>query len=67
METYSCQGCIPPERHPGCHDHCKKFIERKAQIAKDTAAQKQKEAIQDGITSQKYDGVARAYRRKGRK
>lgn len=19
-----CFGCVPPDRHPGCHDHCPK-------------------------------------------
>ena len=25
-----CQFCVPPERHPGCHDHCGKFATAKA-------------------------------------
>ena len=62
-----CMPCKPPERYPGCHDHCKKFKEEKAQNEKDMAAYKKKQAIQDGITSQKCRGVTRANRRKGRK
>lgn len=22
-----CFGCVPPDRHPGCHDHCPKRVE----------------------------------------
>lgn len=22
-----CFGCVPPDRYPGCHDHCPKRVE----------------------------------------
>jgi hypothetical protein len=67
MAIYSCKGCVPPKRYPGCHGSCPEYAEEKAQYEKDTAAQKQKVAIQAGINSQKYCGVARAMRKKGRR
>lgn len=24
-----CKGCVPPKRHPGCHDHCPEYLEEK--------------------------------------
>jgi hypothetical protein len=30
MAIRSCYGCVPPERHPGCHDKCPKYLEEKA-------------------------------------
>lgn len=32
-----CFGCVPPDRHPGCHDHCPKRVEylRKSAEIKD--------------------------------
>ena len=67
MGIKCCMPCKPPERYPGCHDHCKQFSEEKAQNEKDTAAQRKQKEIQAGITSQKFDGVRRANRRKGKK
>ena len=67
MAIKCCMPCKPPERYPGCHDHCSKYIEEKAQHEKDMDARRLQVAIQAGITSQKCDGVRRAYRRKGRK
>lgn len=31
MAIKCCNGCVAPERHPGCHDKCPKYIEAKAQ------------------------------------
>lgn len=67
MAIYSCMGCVPPKRYPGCHSHCPEYAKEKAQYEKDMDVQKQKIAIESGITSQKYQGVARAYRKKGKK
>jgi hypothetical protein len=67
MSFKCCIPCKPPERYPGCQDHCGKFLERKAQRDKDMAAQRKQKAIQAGISSQKYDGVIRALRKKGKK
>ena len=30
-----CLGCVPPDRHPGCHDHCPKreeYLRKNAEI-----------------------------------
>lgn len=67
MAIKCCLPCKPPKRYPGCHGKCPEFADEKAQHEKDTAAQKQKIAIQAGINSQKYRGVARAMKKKGRK
>jgi hypothetical protein len=29
MNKRSCYGCMPPERYPGCHDHCPKYTQDK--------------------------------------
>ena len=61
MGIKCCRDCVAPKRYPGCGDHCPEY---KAEKAKDQAA-KQAEAVRQGITSQKYDGVYRAFRKKG--
>ena len=32
-----CQKCVPPERHPGCQDHCPYYAESKAKWDADKA------------------------------
>lgn len=28
-KTYPCKGCVPPKRHPACHDHCPEYLDVK--------------------------------------
>lgn len=67
MAIKCCQPCKPPKRYPGCSDHCPEYAKERAQHDKDMAEYRRQKAIQSGITSQKYDGVYRANRKKGRK
>lgn len=30
-----CQDCVPPVRHPGCHDTCKKYQQEKQEYNKE--------------------------------
>lgn len=30
MVNYPCKDCVPPKRHPACHDTCKEYLEVKA-------------------------------------
>lgn len=32
-----CQHCVPPERHPGCQDHCEHYETAKARLEADKA------------------------------
>lgn len=67
MAIKCCFGCVAPKRYPGCQDHCPEYAEQKVQHDKEMAAYRRQKAIQDGITSQKYYGVIRANRKKGKK
>lgn len=67
MAIYSCMGCVPPKRYPGCHSHWPEYAKEKAQHEKDTAEYKKKMLTEASITTQKINGVARANRRKGKK
>lgn len=29
MAIKCCNGCVPPKRYPGCHDHCEEYIKEK--------------------------------------
>ena len=67
MAIKCCLGCVAPKRYPGCSDHCLEYAEQRAQYDKDVAEYRRQKAIQSGITSQKFDGVFRAYRKKGKR
>ena len=63
MAIKCCYGCVAPKRYPGCGDHCPEYKAEKAQDQEEKKAA----AVRQGIASQKYDGVHRAFRRKGKK
>lgn len=41
-----CQKCVPPTRHPGCHDHCPEYLASKAKYD-----QKRMDARQDRLVT----------------
>jgi putative component of membrane protein insertase Oxa1/YidC/SpoIIIJ protein YidD len=69
MAVKCCNGCVPPKRTPTCKfdGTCGKYAEERAQHDIDTAAKRREMEIQRGITSQKYEGVYRATKKKGRR
>ena len=62
-----CQPCKPPDRYPGCHDHCKKYIEQKAINDAQNEAIRKKNAISYGITTQRTAGVTKALKKRRNK
>lgn len=52
-----CRGCVPPERHPACHDNCERykgwvqpFVEaREQKVIYNLVREAQKSRIQDYI------------------
>ena len=67
MPTFSCNGCVPPERHPGCHAKCEKYLKEKAAYDALKEADDKKRKIRGGLIDQRnklYD-KAMKNRRKG--
>lgn len=64
-----CNGCVPPKRTPTCKfdGSCDKYAKAKAKYEEEKAIADQKKAIGRQITSQKYDGVNRAQRKRRNK
>lgn len=61
-----CNGCVPPKRHPGCHDHCPDFItEKLVDDLREEKYRKQQE-IHLGLRDQKTRGVIKANKRRRR-
>lgn len=71
MTIYSCKGCTPPKRYPGCHGSCPEYLAQKEQHDKEKAIIDQKKRIESGLTSQAVNGIYRcqkvAKRMKGKK
>ena len=67
MSFDCCIPCKPPDRYPGCHSHCQRYIEAKAKHDQEKAIVDRKRAIVQRIDAQKIAGVVRALRRKGGK
>lgn len=45
-----CKDCVPPDRHPGCHGTCEKYLEEKKLIDEFNAQNyKQRHAVSDII------------------
>ena len=60
MAISCCRYCVAPERHPGCHDHCSKYIAEKAKHDADMAEQYRRRRIEYGIVSQIKSSAHRA-------
>lgn len=62
-----CQKCVPPERHPGCHDHCPHYAEAKARYDADKAKHDETKSVKDYINAEmnkNKDGVAKYSKRR---
>lgn len=59
----SCNGCVAPKRHPGCHGHCPDYLKEKAEYESKKAAADKQKAIKEGLDAQAIDGVYR-YKKK---
>ena len=57
-----CYGCVPPKRYPGCHDHCKQYLEEKAVDDAAKAEMDRQRRIRDGLIQEKYAGLKKAYK-----
>lgn len=68
MTIFSCKGCVPPTRYPGCHSECPKYLEEKAKHDALKAEYDRKKAVDSGIMCQIGAGVYKTIkrRRKGR-
>ena len=68
MPIFSCKNCVPPERHPGCHGTCPKYLEEIAAYEAQKAAYKKKLEIDHAIYAQRGRAVRKAmkHRREGK-
>lgn len=61
-----CHPCVPPKRHPGCHDRCPEYAAEKAEHEKLKAADYEKRKVKNNIYRQRADNVTKALKRHGR-
>ena len=61
-----CHPCVPPKRHPGCHDRCPEYADEKAEHERLKAADAEKRKIKNDIYNQRAELVTKALKRHGR-
>ena len=65
-----CQHCVPPERHPGCQDHCPHYKEARAKYDADKARANSTKSVKDyinDIVTRNMDGVVKYNKRRPKK
>ena len=67
MPIYSCKGCVPPTRYPGCHSICPNYLAEKAEHDALKAEYDKKQAIDHGIRSQRESKVYHAIKNRNKK
>lgn len=69
MGIFSCKGCTPPKRYPGCHSTCPDYIRDKAEYDKRKEIASKQNRIDQGLTQQKFNAINKAnkHKRKGGK
>lgn len=61
---HSCMGCVPPERHPGCHGTCEKYLADKAAHDKRKAELDRNSRTSAAIYIDRGNKVAKAMRKR---
>jgi hypothetical protein len=67
MTIYSCKGCVPPKRYPGCHGECANYLAEKANYDALKAKDNEKKAVEQGIYRQRSDKVYQAIKNRRKK
>ena len=62
-----CHPCVPPKRHPGCHDHCPDYAAEKAENDRCKEADAKRRKVKNDIYNQRSENVSKALKRHSRK
>ena len=58
-----CRHCVPPDRYPGCQDHCPHGIEAKANYEAAKEKDDRRRLVKNDIYSQRSANVQKAIRK----
>lgn len=64
MAINCCHKCVPPERHPGCHDKCPVYQEAKAKHDALKAADDKRKQIKGSLIHQRNDLYFKAMKKR---
>lgn len=64
MAIRSCRGCVPPKRHPGCHDHCPDYLNEKAEYDAKRDADYKRRQLAMNLNEQRYKAITKAVKEK---
>jgi predicted transcriptional regulator of viral defense system len=67
MPIKCCHGCIAPERYPGCHDHCPKYLAEKEKHDAEKAEEYLKRKTISNLIQQRGIAVHKAHKRRKEK
>lgn len=56
MPIKCCKDCVPPQRYPGCHAKCNKYLEEKAKWEEEKKLIKANKAVM--LTNYDFDEIA---------
>lgn len=56
MGIKCCKDCVPPQRYPGCHGHCQKYLEEKRLY--EIQKQKERATKSPRLTNYDFDEIA---------
>lgn len=64
-----CRPCVPPKRHPGCHDKCEEYIKEKKHLEEEKI--ELRKSMPPALSRYDYDEVyyihSKRHKRKGRR
>ena len=63
MSDFTCKGC--PDRHPGCHGKCEKYIAEKKAWDDRQAEIRKKKSIEDGLNQHLIETMQKNKKRMG--
>ena len=60
----ACKGCVPPDRYPGCHGQCQKYLEEKAEYDRLKEIDYQKRHANGLLVDQRLQAINRANKKR---
>ena len=59
-----CFGCVPPERHPGCHSTCKRYKDQRAVYDERKAIDDERRRVRNSCYIQRDEAVRKTMKGK---
>ena len=64
MSMFSCKGCVPPKRYPGCHGHCPEYLADKARYDALKAEEYKRQDLAGALCGRQSERIYKAMKRR---